>query len=703
MIEFLRQTVAIFVESAPYLLLGFGLAGLSKVFLDRESWLARSLGRKGLRSVGLASVIGAPLPLCSCSVLPAALGLRRQGASKGATSSFLISVPETDIVSVLLTYGLLGPVMAVLRPVAALVTALVTGVAVDALDRDTERASGPTAAEAVGRPDDACDDDGCADDHPPHGASLDTGPWWKRAAHFGFVEFFDDIAGPLILGILLAGLVAALVPAFDTIGFGNTVVLGYVVALVVGIPSYVCATATTPVAVGLIMAGMSPGAALTLLLAGPATNIASFVVLGREFGRRLLLVYLLGIASIAVTFGLLVDMVWGADAVRFGSVAESGSAPSVIGVVSAWILFAMVVGSARRTRLLQTTWARGARLVGLPTSPRFAASALGGVVAVVWGVSGVFTVAPGERAVATVFGQATTDVLGPGLHPGWPPPIGDVRRVDVEGIRALEVGFRRDASREERVRALPRGRETEAWMLTGDENMVDVQAVLHWRVRDDGDAVRAVLFGLESPEQLLRSGLERGLRTAAGRRGIDALLTVDRSRVEDEVRERWLQPFLDRCESGLEVVDISIVDLHAPNAVHWSFRDVASASEDRRRDVHLAAEYAERVVREARGDAARLRAEAIGEAAMRRDTAHGEGHAFVAKVEAFSAEPEVHRRRLYLERLEASLRPLDLIVDLSGDGTGIELWQRQGDPGSALLGLPPATAPLRIDRKDDEH
>ena len=700
MIEFLRQTMAIFVESAPYLILGFGLAGLSKVFLDRESWLARSLGRKGLRSVSLASVIGAPLPLCSCSVLPAALGLRRQGASKGATSSFLISVPETDIVSVLLTYGLLGPVMAVLRPVAALVTALVTGVAVDALDREPARGSGSDAPEAVDRVDEQRRNALAQHDHA---AASDIGPWWTRAARFGFVEFFDDIAGPLILGILLAGLVAALVPAFDTIGFGNTIVLGYVVALLVGIPSYVCATATTPVAVGLIMAGMSPGAALTLLLAGPATNIASFVVLGREFGRRLLLVYLLGIASIAVTFGLLLDLVWGADAVRFGAVAEAGSAPSVLGIVSAWILLAMVVASARRTRLLPTTWARVAHRVGLPASPRFALGALATIAVVVWIANGVFTVAPGERAVATVFGRASTGVLGPGLHLTWPPPIGDVRRVDVQGVRALEVGFRRDASRQERVRALPRGRETEAWMLTGDENIVDVQAVLHWRVRDDDAAVRNVLFGLESPEQLLRSGMERGLRTATGRRGIDALLTVDRSRMEDEVRERWLQPFLDRCESGLEVVDISIVDLHAPNAVHWSFRDVASASEDRRRDVHLAAEYAERIVREARGDAARLRAESIGAAAMRRDTAYGEGHAFVEKVEAFAAEPEVHRQRLYLELLETSLRALDLIVDLSGDGTGIELWQQQGEAGRALLGLPPATAPLRIDREDDEH
>ena len=439
MIEFLRQTVAIFVESAPYLVIGFALAGLSSVFLERDTWLARSLSRKGPRSVGLASLLGAPLPLCSCSVLPAALGLKRQGASKGATSSFLISVPETDVVSVLLTYGLLGPIMAVARPVAALVTAFGTGVAVDLLDDEERRpaTTGPSPAAAARGATEAA-----AHDHD-HGATR-SGPWWKRAAHFGFVEFFDDIAGPLMAGILLAGVVAVLVPAFDTIGFGDSIWMGYLVALVFGIPSYVCATATTPVAVGLILAGMSPGAVLTLLLVGPATNVASFVVLGREFGRKLLAVYLLGIASVGVAFGLLIDVVWGADAVRLGAVAGEAMGTSWWSIVSAWILLGMIVASMWRTRLIATTWSRLARRVGLPTTPRFAYGTLATLAVVAWLSSSVFTLGPGERAVVTSFGRATTGVLDSGLHVTWPVPISDVHRVDVHAIRALELGFRRD-------------------------------------------------------------------------------------------------------------------------------------------------------------------------------------------------------------------------------------------------------------------
>lgn len=683
MIELLQQTLAIFVESAPYLLVGFALAGLSSVFLEKDSWLARSLGRKGPRSVALASVIGAPLPLCSCSVLPAAIGLKRQGASKGATSSFLISVPETDVVSVLLTYGLLGPVMAIARPVAALATAFTTGVVVDLVDR--ERADTKAASSE--------------DQAHEHGATR-NGPWWRRAAHFGFVEFFDDITGPLVVGLLLAGGVAVLVPAFDSFGFADTVWLGYLVALVFGIPSYVCATATTPVAVGLILAGMSPGAVLTLLLVGPATNVASFVVLGREFGRKILIVYLLGIAIVGVAFGVLLDVVWGADAVRLGAAGTASSmGASWFSQLSAVVLAVLVFTSLKRTRAVGRTWARIAVRFGGSASPRMARGVAITLIAVIWLSSGLFTLGPGERAVVTAFGREASGVLGPGLHVTWPVPIADVHRLDVNAIRALEFGFRRDVDRDTRVAQLPRGREVEAWMLTGDENIVDVRAVLHWRVQDDDAAVRALLFDVAAPEVLLRAGLERGLRAGVGRRGIDALLTEDRGALEVAVRDRWLQPFLDRCAAGIDVVDVAVVDLHAPNAVHWSFRDVASASEDRRRDVHLAAEYAERVVREARGDAAGLVATAIGDAAMRRGEANGQSIAFTAQVEAFADAPEIHRRRLYLERLESTLTDLDLLIDLSGDAAAIELW-RGGRPSGVRATTPP---PLRLDAVEEDH
>jgi uncharacterized membrane protein YraQ (UPF0718 family) len=287
--------------------------------------------------------------------LPAALGLRRQGASKGATASFLISVPETDVVSVLLTYGLLGPVMAVARPLAALVTAFVTGVAVDRIDAIASQS--PTEVEDS----DLVDEADCGCEPGEDAIAANRRPWFWRALHFGFVEFFDDITGPLIVGLALAGVVGALAPSIEGFRFADQPALGYLLALGIGIPTYVCATATTPLAVGLIAAGMTPGAALVLLLVGPATNVASFVVLGREFGRRIVAVYVAGIVLVSVVFGLLVDALWGGQIVLASGehVAAEHSAWWQIGAA---ILFAaLLIMSVIRTRQVPKLAARIAR------------------------------------------------------------------------------------------------------------------------------------------------------------------------------------------------------------------------------------------------------------------------------------------------------------------------------------------------------
>ncbi len=243
----------------------------------------------------MATVLGLPLPLCSCSVLPAALTLRRKGAGPGAVSSFLITVPETDFVSVALTFGMMGPLMAVIRPVASLITGIATGLAVDTAARDLPD---PEPLPSI----DACCKDGCHDDHPPADA-----PWWARAWHFGFREFFDDILPSLLAGLLIGALITALMPLIDPTLMSDRPWLVYVVMTLIGVPMYVCASASTPIAAGLIAGGVSPGAALIFLLVGPATNAASMLVLRREFGYRLFGVYLGGIVLVSFTLGLLLD------------------------------------------------------------------------------------------------------------------------------------------------------------------------------------------------------------------------------------------------------------------------------------------------------------------------------------------------------------------------------------------------------------
>jgi uncharacterized protein len=337
----LDAIVAVFLDSAPYLLLGFALAGLTKVFLGEAPWLVRTLGRRGPRSVALAAIFGAPLPLCSCSVLPAAIALRRQGATKGATSSFLVSVPETDAVSVVLTWGLLGPLMAVVRPVAALCSALAAGLAVDAVDaQEREMTDSSAPRDATSSAPDCC---------APVTNSAPR-PWWRRALAFGFVEFFDDISAPLLFGLVIAGLVAAAAPALQDWSVLQAPWVWYVFALSIGVPTYVCATASTPVAVGMFMAGMSPGAVLVFLLVGPAISAASLAVLGREFGRRALGAHLIALICVALLFGLGLDHFFGATAVRIGAAVGAEREPELLGRVAAIVLVVLVLASARRKR-----------------------------------------------------------------------------------------------------------------------------------------------------------------------------------------------------------------------------------------------------------------------------------------------------------------------------------------------------------------
>jgi uncharacterized membrane protein YraQ (UPF0718 family) len=303
-------------ESAAYLLLGFALAGLLHVILGRYPAVTRMMIGTGPRPVFLASLLGLPMPLCSCGVLPAALALRKEGASKGTTSSFLISVPETDIISIVLTYALLGPILAIYRPVAALITAIGTGLFVNAVDR---RSNGQVA-----KPETAATADHCATHEPARRH------WVWRSLHFGFVDMLDDIIGRLLLGILIAGALMALIPANGLQSITGGSVITYLVMLGIGVPVYVCATASTPVAVGLIAAGVSPGAAMVFLLAGPATNIAGLFVLAQHFGRWALTAYLVSIAAFTVALGVVLDRFIASSLPPLGTVAPHAHIGSTV-------------------------------------------------------------------------------------------------------------------------------------------------------------------------------------------------------------------------------------------------------------------------------------------------------------------------------------------------------------------------------------
>ncbi|MCW8918307.1 MAG: SO_0444 family Cu/Zn efflux transporter [Gammaproteobacteria bacterium] len=294
--EFLGTTLALYLDAAPWLLLGLAAAGVIRVWLP-DALLARWLGGSGLWPVTKAALIGAPLPLCSCGVLPAALGLHRGGASRSATVSFLIATPETGADSIAVSYALLGPFMTVVRPVAAILGAIFTGLLTALLPEAEHK---PLAAAA------AC---GCANrcSAPPvvpDGVIATS----RRGVRYAAVEILDDIAVWLAVGIVLAGMVATVIPSQALVAWGSGLP-AMVLMLLAGIPMYICATASTPVAAALLLAGISPGTVLVFLLAGPATNIATLSVVRRELGLRVLLTYLLGIAVASIGLGLLTDLV----------------------------------------------------------------------------------------------------------------------------------------------------------------------------------------------------------------------------------------------------------------------------------------------------------------------------------------------------------------------------------------------------------
>lgn len=337
--QVLEESWHVLLEAAPWVLLGFAAAGLLQVFVP-EHLLARQLGGKSLLSVLKAAVIGAPLPLCSCGVLPAALGLRRQGAGSGATTAFLIATPETGVDSVALTWALLGPVMAVARPLAALVSALGAGVLANALDREGEERPdghlGELAARGCG-----C---GCGTACPAPAENPGPGARLRQGLRYVLDEMLADIGLWLLGGILVSGLIGALFPPDFLASFSRSGPWPYLTMLAAGIPLYVCATSSTPVAAALMLKGLSPGAALVFLLAGPATNAATLTVVLRVLGKRVAGAYLASIAVGALVLGWGLDLLLAATGwkITAQALAEGDEALGLFETLCAVVLLALV-------------------------------------------------------------------------------------------------------------------------------------------------------------------------------------------------------------------------------------------------------------------------------------------------------------------------------------------------------------------------
>lgn len=292
------KIINLICEMSPYLLLGFLLAGVLHAFVPGKLY-SKYLSRPNMKSVLLAALVGVPLPLCSCGVIPTAMSLRREGASKGATTSFLIATPQTGVDSIIATYSLMGLPFAIVRPIAALVTAIFGGALVNAVVR--EEAEGKRE-EVEGNREEVIGEREKAEE-----VSLGFGVKIVEALRYAFLDMMADIGKWLALGLLVAGLITICVPDSFFAIFRDNSLASMLLVLCIAIPMYVCATGSIPVAVALMMKGLTPGAGLVLLMAGPACNMASMLVISKVMGRRTLATYLASIVAGAVGFGLIID------------------------------------------------------------------------------------------------------------------------------------------------------------------------------------------------------------------------------------------------------------------------------------------------------------------------------------------------------------------------------------------------------------
>lgn len=281
--KYFEEFVDLSLEMAPWLLLGFFFAGLLHVYMPKGS-IQKYMGGKNLKSVIYASLLGIPLPLCSCGVIPTGIAFHKEGASKGATVSFLISTPQTGVDSILATYSLLGLPFAILRPIVAFFSGILGGAITNSATKN-DRESQPNVVSSQ------------------KSEEIIQNGKFKTMLKYAFHDFLMDIAKWLVVGLAVAALIAVILPDDFFTSYLHNEFLSMLIVLAASIPIYVCATGSIPIAAVLMMKGLSPGAALVFLMAGPATNAATMAVIGKAINKKTLVAYLGSIIGSALFFG----------------------------------------------------------------------------------------------------------------------------------------------------------------------------------------------------------------------------------------------------------------------------------------------------------------------------------------------------------------------------------------------------------------
>lgn len=755
MLEVFGATVQLSLRAAPFVLLGLLAAGVCRVLVP-ERLVMRWIGRPGLAGSLRAALIGVPMPVCSCGVVPLAAALRQKGASRPATLSVLITAPEVSADAVMVSWGLLGPLVAAVRVVAAVSTAMLASVVAIVAFRNrpaTEECElgcshrhlpdsheGHRHAHALADHHHHDRDHGHDHHHHHHGhdhhdhhhaghvhdvAALDrvvARAWaavravWRRrgqgrsrlaglwrdlivpALRHGFGPALDGIAFWLAVGMGMAGLLAAWFPdtAEQTVWSGGP--LSYLLMVAVAVPMYTCASGATPVAAALVAKGVSPGAGLVLLLAGPATSVASMALVAGQFGRRFAAVLVGSVAVGAISTGWLFDLLVDPASVRAVVAARTAERGSVLEWVSLVVLVWVVAASLRRG-----SWRDHTRLLGseeglraLADGPRLRrylaifASAAGAV----WLATGLAIVEPGSRAFIYRLGKLVAEG-GPGLvwHP--PAPFGSIETRRVDYARKTDVGFRAAYDQQ----ASP-GPFDSRWHspLVGDDNgaqrtyvtadggLIELALTVHYRVLDPYRFFLTSEHTVDFVGLLARSCVSRYVASQA----IDDLLAGSRREAEATILEA-LRERTQALPIGIEPVAVHVVDIHPPEEAVAAFRDVVSARDDSRTAVHRAGAERAWKVPVAEAEANRVRRAAAAAAAERELVSGATAEALTARVAAVAGAGAVGRSIVEIEAAERLLADRTVVVvPQSGGQVGVQLWNR---PGPSTPANPPRVYP----------
>lgn len=296
--DFLYEVYILFLDMAPYLLIGLVFVAILNLYITKE-FVRKQIGKDSVWSICKAAMFGVPLPLCSCGVIPITIYMANNKASKGAVTSFLISTPQTGIDSVVATYGMMGPIFGIFRPIAALVMGVLGGWIVSLSNKPKQREKRILLNVLPNN---------------IRTKKLLTKSYTERvksSLKYAFADFLDDIVIEFIVGLVIAGAITYFLPTDFLAGSGlKSGIWGMLLMVTIGIPMYVCATASIPIAVALLLKGFSPGVVFVFLVAGPATNTASIGMLTKSLGKKFIVSYLLVLTIMAIGFGYLLDFVF---------------------------------------------------------------------------------------------------------------------------------------------------------------------------------------------------------------------------------------------------------------------------------------------------------------------------------------------------------------------------------------------------------